>query len=434
MKHVMQCHIVRQNWQHFPIPDRTATTKILCKMSPTQQQVLATQITGAYMLGDQRQHIEDAVEACALCGQPEDIYHRILQCPELQHVYIEHNQIVKFLTDHHPCHMYIPVAYQHEDYEFQTWSFRQLPKTELLDAVLDNVQKEILAGYRPMFWTDGSCNTPQHPIHRRASLAIVHHPQIDKNTVDTIVAEYVKNKRLPHSFQVVGASACQGAQNIPRAELQAVCILAQKVDSALIYTDSSYVVIQVENLGYLLDKHKYHKCPNFDLLAKLWDRLQIGDFKVEKVKAHDINPHNDSSFTTFCKIGNEVADAVAKQAREQFERQCPIGETHQDINQVKQNLAFRYQLQVERTKLLSNRQQTSRPLIASKTFQDQLLQLCPSYNNTWSFAIQEQDIQAVRSCLWGTQYSIEILRWLEGPRTMSKLQWEYHGMSWLAIF
>ena len=433
MKHVMQCRIVRQNWQHFPIPDRTATTKILCKMSPTQQQVLATQITGAYMLGDQRQHIEDAVEACALCGQPEDIYHRILQCPELQHVYIEHNQIVKFLTDHHPCHMYIPVAYQHEDYEFQTWFFRQLPKTELLDAVLDNVQKEILAGYRPMFWTDGSCNTPQHPIHRRASIAIVHHPQIDKNTVDTIVAEYVKNKRLPHSFQVVGASACQGAQNIPRAELQAVCILAQKVDSALIYTDSSYVVIQVENLGYLLDKHKYHKCPNFDLLAKLWDRLQIGDFKVKKVKAHDINPHNDSSFTTFCKIGNEVADPVAKQAREQFERQCPIGETHQDINQVKQNLAFRYQLQVERTKLLSNRQQTSRPLIASKTFQDQLLQLCPSYNNTWSFAIQEQDIQAVRSCLWGTQYSIEILRWLETLQWPTDDEQVAMGISWYEL-
>lgn len=69
MKHVMQCRITRKEWQQFPIPDRVATTRLLSKMTPNQQQVLATQITGAYMLGQQRLHIEDAVEECALVGK-----------------------------------------------------------------------------------------------------------------------------------------------------------------------------------------------------------------------------------------------------------------------------------------------------------------------------------------------------------------------------
>ena len=209
--------------------------------------------------------------------------------------------------------------------------------------------------------------------------------------IQSVVNKYQQTGKIPTSFQVLGASSCQGQQTIPRAEMQAVLTLIQQVETA---PDSSYVVSQVEKLGLLLDKFKYHKFPNFDLLSKLWDRLQIGDFTVGKVKAHDINLSKDDAYVTFCKLGNQVADGVAKQMRLQFEKQCPVSKgpsSDSNIKFAKLNLEFRYHLQVERTKLLAARQQTTRPMLASKSFQDQLRQLCPEYDSTWSFRLEEQD-------------------------------------------
>lgn len=167
MKHVMQCRIVRKNWQQFPIPDRVATLSVFTKLPDNQQQVLATQLTGAFMLGDQRSHVDDATDKCVLCDQVEDIQHRILGCPALQHVRAQHPAVVQFIEEHHECHMYLPVAYQHPDYEFNTWFFQQLPETELLDSVLSQANQEIDKGIRPTFWTDGSCNNPNHRTMKR---------------------------------------------------------------------------------------------------------------------------------------------------------------------------------------------------------------------------------------------------------------------------
>ena len=91
------------------------------------------------MLGQQRQHLEDAVQECALCGNVEDFQHRILHCPEMQHVHTDHLQIHAHLSDHHPCNLHIPVIFQQEDYEFWTWFFRQLPAPELMEDVMASI-------------------------------------------------------------------------------------------------------------------------------------------------------------------------------------------------------------------------------------------------------------------------------------------------------
>ena len=433
MKHVMQCRITRKDWQQFPTPNRVATTKLLRKLTHNQQQVLASQITGAYMLGHQRLHVEDAVEECSLCGQTEDIYHRVLNCPELQHIRTDHTQVVSFLSEHHPCHMYLPVEYQIEDYEFQTWFFQQLPDAELLPDVLDDALNEMDAGQRPTFWTDGSCNTPHNVSHRRAAYGIVYHPQICQQTIVNLVENFKIHNVVPSSFQVLGSAACQGAQTIPRAEMQAILTLMKHLDSAKIFTDSQYVIDQVARLGIMLDKFKFHHCPNFDLLSTLWDRLQVGDYILEKIKAHDLRPLTDHPHATFLKLGNEVADAVAKQARQRFETQCPCPpktDKYPPDQFAKDNLEFRYQLQVERTKLLTIRQQINRPFVASKTFQDQL---CPNLENYWSFQATSEDLQAAKSCLWGTQYAIQILRWLETLQWPEDANDSTVGISWYEL-
>ena len=423
MKHVMQCRITRKDWVLFPTPDRVATLKLMEKMTFNQQQVLAAQITGAYMLGQQKTHIEDADEKCALCGQPEDIFHRILDCPELQHVRQEHLSMVEYLQTHSNCHLYLPVVYQHEDYEFNTWLFRQLPEPELLDDVLVQALQEIERGIRPTFWTDGSCNTPSNPASRRAAFGIVYHSHVEPHQIDDLVRQFRVDKSIPTSFQVLGSSPCIGAQTIPRAELLAVLILIKHVDSAVIYTDSQYVIDQAAKIGFLLDQFKAHRLPNFDLLSQLWNKLQTGDFVFRKVKSHSLNLE-ESSQEIFKKLGNEAADKAANWARHHFEKQCPPPaqlERREAMNFAKANLDYRYHLQVERAKLIAVRQHANKPLCASKDFQTQLQLLSPTLEETWVFEATHEDFQAVKSCLWGTQYAIQILKWLQ------TLQWPVAG-------
>ena len=436
MKHVMQCRIQRRKWLQFPVPDRTATIRLFQKLPDNQQQVLASQITGAYMLGEQRLHIDDATDKCALCGQTEDIHHRLLRCPEMQHVRTQHQAVVSFLEEHHECHMYLPVVYQDEDFEFNTWFFRQLPEPELLEDVLLQAQSELDQGKRPYFWTDGSCNTPSHWGFRRAAFGIVYHSHLLQEEVQDIVRKYEAVTVTPKSFQVLCSAPCQGTQTIPRAEMQAILALIRQIDSAHIFTDSQYVIDQASKIGIMLDKFKFHRCPNFDLLCKLWDRLQVGDFILQKVKAHDVRVQHDSYWESFCKIGNEAADQVAKQARQRFEKQCNSSATcvDQDSNQlVKDNFAFRYDLQVERAKMLTAKQHINRPLYASKTFQEQLSTLTPVVDTPWTFVAMQDDFKAVQTCLWGTQYAIQILRWLETLQWPTATSDTSVGISWYEL-
>ena len=436
MKHVMQCRIIRKHWQQFPIPDRVATTSLLKQFNDSQQQVLAVQITGAYMLGDQRMHIDDASEQCTLCLQPEDIHHRILDCPSLQHVRTNHQLVVDYLREHNDCHLYLPVVFQPTDFEFNTWFFQQLPEPDLLPEVAQQAHEELQRGIRPQFWTDGSCNTPSHRAHRRAAFGIVFHPHVNPDEIDRITLAYRTNKVLPDSFQVVGSAPCRGNQTIPRAEMQAIVVLIQHFDSAQVITDSQYVIDQSHKIGYFLDHCRHHKLPNFDLLVKLWDRLQTGDFVLTKVKAHALSQSQDNPLITFQQLGNEVADIVAKQARLRFEKQCPIAVTHKDLDDdtfVRKNLVFRYDLQVERSKLLYAKQQVSKPMYASKTFKEQLQKLCPVIDDPWTFTILPDDFQAIKACLWGTQYAMQILRWLETLRWPADVIQGSVGISWYEL-
>ena len=240
----------------------------------------------------------------------------------------------------------------------------------------------------------------------------------------------------PNTFQVVGSAPCRGKQTIPRAELQAILTIISHVDSAQVITDSQYVIDQADKLGVLLDWYKWQKIPNFDLLVKLWSRLQTGDFVLTKVKAHDLNNQHDDCLQTFQKLGNEVADGVAKQARVRFEKQCPIPTAHASFDMTalaKSNLEYRYNLQIERSKLLTAKQQITKPLYASKTFKEQLQKLCPVVESPWTFTATDADFQAIKACLWGTQYAMQILKWLETLRWPSEAEVGSVGISWYEL-
>lgn len=315
------------------------------------------------------------------------------------------------------------MVYQHEDYEFNTWFFRGLPEPELLEDVLVQALQEIEQGIRPTFWTDGSCNTPSNPSSRRAAFGIVYHSHVEPHQIDDIVQQFRADKSIPTSFQVLGSSPCIGAQTIPRAEILAVLILVKHVDSAVIYTDSQYVIDQAAKIGFLLDKFKAHCFPNFDLLSQLWNKLQTGDFVFRKVKSHSLKLE-ESSQEIFKKLGNEAADKAANWARHHFEKLCPPPaqlERREAMNFAKANLEYRYHLQVERAKLIAVHQNANKPWCASKDFQTQLQPLCPTLEESWVFEATNEDFHAVKSCLWGTQYSIQILKWLQ------TLQWPVAG-------
>ena len=422
MKNVSQFCLSRQEWRNLPTIDRTATVKIFMQLKHTEQNVVSRFLTGSYMEPKQKEHIREGPAHCEICQQAEDtMHHRLLVCPKTEYVRQENHEVIQHLENADPCHLHLPIVYQDEFHDFNTWFFHQNWEPEVNESILEKIVQENHSGIRASMFSDGSCRNPTHPNFRRASYAVVYHPAVTPATCSGIVKQFQHTQKLPDTFQVFTTGPCSDFQSIPRAELLAAMVLMVQGLNTILYTDSQYVIDVCSRLGYVLDIAQIQTWANFDILKKIWICLQTGLTKLQKVKAHAIQSTDPPNIDTFNKIGNHAADTAAKAALQHLDDTSPMhgnfDEYQQHQKMVMLQMQFRHTLQIARAKCFQQQEISTNPT-AFSNFQNKLDHLYNlRHENGTRYTFTAEDFDRVQSSLWGTTVSHRILTWL------SLLQW-----------
>ena len=417
MKNISQFYLTRQDFRNLPTIDRTNTVKIFMALPQTQQSVVARFLTGSYMEAKQREHVREGPVLCEICKQEEDtMHHRLLKCPNTEYVRQDHPLVMQFLEEHDPCHLHLPIVYQHDLYDFTTWFFHQEWDQEISQQVRQLIILENEKHIRSNIYSDGSCRNPTQPVMRRAAFALIFHPQVTNNQCENLIRDFQKTKKVPDSFLVLATGPCSNFQSIPRAELQAAMILLQQDLLTTLHTDSQYVVDICSKLGYILDIAQMQSWANYDILKTMWLHLQKGHTKIEKVQAHALLDDDPPNHHTLHKIGNHAADVAAKTALQHLDRTTPMqqqAEAHASyLSMVKQQMQFRYQIQIARAKCFQQQEVGTHPQTTSayRHNLDKLFTL--QIHDGFSYTFDDSDFHKSQDSLWGTTLSYRLLTWL----------------------
>ena len=430
MRHIMQAGIQRPAWRNFPVPDRHATLKIFSKIPDFQKRIGSYHLTGSCMMNDQKKHFTDLTEACQLCGQPDGETHRLLECFETNAVRQNYEDIVTFLKEHDVCHHHLPVIWEPTHREFEWLFFHNRPKIKIDQTVLQQVQADCRAGFPILIYTDGSCNKIKGGPKIAAS-AVVCHANCSPEDKVKIVGSFNETNCIPSTFKVLGVGECIGTQTIPRAELQAVLAIAECQVFCEIGTDSQYVIDLAAKLQKLPDVSAFHKSNNFDLLLPFWKLLKDETIKIYKIQAHSYSI-DDDPHQCFNKLGNMAADLAAKTARMRYESRQNI--TPSDDNAAKllpRYFNLLYDLHIARDRHLTLNEQKVHQPTGHRNSAQWLGEL-----QGWTverpirvFA-PENVVQQLDTCLWGTEYSMQILQWLQQVHFPEQTPANDPGISW----
>ena len=421
LKHVTQTGMTRENWRNFPVPNRVETLKIIKNLNSAEQKVATHAITGAYMMSKQSQNFTDRDLTCDLCDQEDSTEHRLMHCPQTNHLCHEYPELISYLQDHDSCFYEVPVIYLHSDFEFNWFYFANRPAAEPLDIAMKHMQKMISQNSVVNIFTDGSCVRPNHPWHRRAAYSVILSTSLTEHDKKLDVEQFQITGNVPSSFQTLAVAECQGCQTIPRAELQAVAFAAN-LGNAVVHTDSAYVIDAFTALDKITHARQIATMANCDILFPLWQTGAWKNIVLKKVKAHSFNPTTDSNEISWQKIGNEAADRAAKQALARF---ADIAPTHTDFDSfleakqyLPQQFSLRAKQQAERARAYDMlRQQKTLPA-GALSFGPQLEELNEWFpTNNWHPTRLPDDNLKLELCTWTTSYGDALLDWL------TRLRW-----------
>lgn len=417
MKNVSQFCLNRPEWRNLPTIDRTATVKIFMQLPQHQQNVVARFITGSFMEPKQKEHVREGPVTCEICEKAEDsLHHRLVLCPNTEYVRQDYPMVIEFLETHDPCHLHLPIVFQDDWYEFNTWFLHQEWQQEVNPIVKSHIQQENELGIRSLIYSDGSCRNPTNPSFRRASFALIFHPHLDHLQCEQVVKSFQNLQVIPSSFQVFATGPCTNFQSIPRAELLAAMTLMQQDLTTTLHTDSQYVVDICDKLGYILHVAQMQSWANFDILQNIWHNLQQGRTCINKVKAHSLSAVDPPTIETFHKIGNQAADEAAKAMLKHLDKITPMHLEYQEhcnyLLMVKQQMQFRFDIQVARAKCLQQKEHCTNPQ-TYKTYQDNLDCLFTlQYSDGINYSFDDSDFARLENSLWGTTISHRIMTWL----------------------
>ena len=227
----------------------------------------------------------------------------------------------------------------------------------------------------------------------------------------------------------------QGIQTVDRAELTAAVLSHELKKSAVVVTDSQYVVDCHLLVMNNRDVRTLHKRPNYDLLKRLhalyWSENQR--LRVQKIKAHqELEPaHPDFMH----RLGNAVADHAAQLAQTRLAR--PL--THKMDELRKQQFYFDEHL------LLQLQMRADLACMRARLIKDEINYVDPDRPKQllydWNPAEVRQftisdDLQYVaHASRWGTGYTAMLMAWTQ------TLQWPLEpdtnkpptGVSWVEL-
>ena len=416
LKHMTQTSLARQIWRNYPVANRVATLRVIKKLQPNEQKVASRAITGAYMMSNQSQHFTERDATCDLCDAPDSTEHRLMYCPQTNHLCHDYPELMQFLQEHHPCHYEIPVIYLPPDFEFNWFFFANRPAPMLAEKSLNILHQYEEQGLPFVFFTDGSCSRPEHTWHRRAAFSVVIATSVTEEQQHNDVQTFQETGVVPPTFQTLAVAECIGLQTIPRAELQAISCVANLGIIAKVYTDSAYVIDVFRNLKATVHMRQLAAMANFDIILPLWETGNWKNIELCKVKSHDL--HNpDTIDKTWAKLGNEAADKAAKTALKRFSEIMPmhLDFQHHELTRklMTEQIELRAKQQTERAKSYEVLSQQCKQPQGALNFQPQLDSLNAwSPKNTWAPIRLPEDAATLEMCTWTTSYGDAVLNWL----------------------
>lgn len=274
-------------------------------LTDKEQKLIAMNLVGGFQTeGVKAKWLNECDAECPFCQAIDTHSHRMLECPFLESVRLQHPDAVKLLSRKLEW-MYHPFfdAFPEEKIFFSL--FQSVTEVDLQSIVPTPAETHI-------YFTDGSCIFPDDVNFRRAAWAVIRQTSSDED--------------IP-SFECVLLGSTHGRQTIARSELVAVeraCRLASKdpwCKVVVIYTDSQYVVDSLKNLEWIVSSPGNYKTANLDILQSIAEIWQGKLFCIRKVKSHRRREDARDEHDLFTILGNDTADKAAALAVSRFPSQ-----------------------------------------------------------------------------------------------------------------
>ena len=167
------------------------------------------------------------------------------------------------------------------------------------------------------------------------------------------------------------------------------------------------------------------------MIEEFWYILQAKQITLHKVKAHSFSD-TDGVETCFLKIGNMAADLAANTARKSYEarhRAKPSEEAEK--NRLPRYFNLLYDLHCARNKWFELNEQAIQ-LPTTHRSSSQWLRELQGWIVETPREIEEPDnlTQILNTCLWGTEYSLQVFRWLQLLQFPVDTATDDPGISW----
>eukprot|EP00439_Symbiodinium_sp_Y106_P047455 s3639_g6.t1 len=246
--------------------------------------------------------------------QPDTKEHRLLHCPAAAEVRRPFLGLLEQVQQHRRHWLHCPYPAQPEDVPLLRliWQSRALPGPPCEVNLLHNFRNDCLR-----LFTDGSCSHPEVPTARHASWAVLLYTGPEPVEPELLLARWRGRALSSIFFHVVAQGVVPGEQTISRAEFialsQASQVAQQRPDlAAHIWSDSATAL----RAASLVQQHGPPAVPAFarDLLDATADNHFPRLHQLHKVKAH-VCPSTVATDSVLPTLGNELADAAAKEAR-----------------------------------------------------------------------------------------------------------------------
>ena len=305
----------RNGLRWCPVPAPDIMYRVLLRFPEKVRLFLAQAAVGA-LLSDAAKATWDPLQdpACQLCGQPDTKEHRLLHCPAAAEVRRPFLGLLEQVQQHRRHWLHCPYPAQPEDVPLLRliWQSRALRGPPCEVNLLQNFRNDCLR-----LFTDGSCSHPEVPTARHASWAVLLYTGPEPVEPELLLARWRGRALSSIFFHVVAQGVVPGEQTISRAEFialsQASQVAQQRPDlAAHIWSDSATAL----RAASLVQQHGPSAVPAFarDLLEATADNHFPRLHQLHKVKAH-VCPSTVATDSVLPTLGNELADAAAKEAR-----------------------------------------------------------------------------------------------------------------------
>ena len=337
--------------------DGRTVAKLVQKMNEEDQGLIQAHLGGAHYTHEVLQKFARGLApTCPFCNQEDSHYHRLVQCPGLQHERLEHQETIQWLRTQ-------PRAVATYGLCPKVETFRR-DRTQVTPTMSPRIVPDRREDReeRAQAFVDGSSYMQAHPDFTIAASAAI------------IVQDMSYRPKKIVTQLMPGAD-----HNSYRAETYAIYLALQSEHTLKIYCDCAAAVTVFQTLQ---EHHRRgtqpQKISSWDLWEGIWQHIKDrphGAVEIQKIKAHQQHQETRTARQEWERHWNDQVDAQAKEqvvtaplyqeAAEQYRRQQATEKRMEDL--------YKYILTLSR-KALQAKAGGKEPsqLAAIKSWEDQI--------------------------------------------------------------